>query len=59
MSLQIIYWILMLLWLIGAASPYVGSTAQPRPGWGLIAGNVVLFFLLLILGWQVFGAPVK
>lgn len=56
MSLQLLFWILMLFWLIFGL--WSGYTPEPHPlkVWG---GNVLLFFLFLILGWQAFGTPVK
>ena len=50
MSFSLCYWILMLIWLVGGA-----VTAWPnlRASWP----NLVLFLLLLVIGWQVFGAP--
>jgi hypothetical protein len=57
MPLQIFFWVLMLLWLVlGLWSDYVPGQPYPFKVWG---GNLVLFVLLLILGWGVFGAPVK
>ena len=55
MSLQILFWFLMILWLIFGAWGY-RDPAQPfvRGGWNLLA-----FVLLAILGWQVFGAPIR
>jgi hypothetical protein len=56
MTFALVFWILMLLWLVfgwfynsspGAFGPY---------GW---AGNGLLLFILLgLLGWHVFGAPI-
>lgn len=51
MSFGLCYWILMLLWLVfGIWSNWPNRIA--------IGGNVLLFILLLLVGWQVFGAPV-
>lgn len=56
MSFALVYWILMLIWLV------FGFWAGRAPGapvsyraWG---GNVLLFILLIILGWKAFGPPV-
>lgn len=58
MSLAVLFWVLMIIWLVfGIWSGYVPG--QPYPGirnWG---SNLLLFILFAILGWQVFGAPVK
>lgn len=53
MTLGLAYWILMLLWLVfGLAlrGGYLGAHVV----WG---GDLLLFILLLLLGWKVFGAP--
>jgi len=55
MSFALIYWILMLLWLVfGLWSnwPATGGRFQP------LGGTLLLFILLVLLGWKVFGAPV-
>jgi hypothetical protein len=57
MSLQLLFWILMLFWLIfGVWAGYTPGQPYPFKSWG---GNLLLFCLFIILGWQVFGAPVK
>lgn len=54
MSLGLAFWILMLLWLVLYG---VAWRASPQP-WFQAGPNVLLFFIILILGWHVFGAPV-
>jgi hypothetical protein len=45
----------MFVWLIlGLYAGYIGG---PSPY--IIGGNLLLFILLLLLGWQVFGAPLR
>ena len=54
MSLGLAYWICMLVWLIlGCWSywPVTGPNLRP------LGGTLLLFILLVLLGWQVFGAP--
>jgi hypothetical protein len=55
MPLSLIYWILMLLWLVGGV--YVGF----RPGGDRFVGggSILLFLLLALLGFAVFGSPIK
>lgn len=53
MTMGLAFWVLMLIWLIGGI--YYGYSNPP--GHFIIGGNVVLFLLLLLLGWQTFGAP--
>lgn len=58
MTLGLAYWILMLLWLV--LGLYVGWSdwsVGVRPF--IIGGNLLLFILLLLLGWQVFGPPLR
>ena len=55
MGLGLLYWILMLIWLIFSIWwhwPIRGGTTY----W---PSQVFIFFLLVILGWTVFGAPVR
>jgi hypothetical protein len=52
MSLTLVFWILMLIWAVfGFAGDRLGAWAP----WG---NTILLFVLLLILGWGQFGAPV-
>jgi hypothetical protein len=43
----------MLFWLVGYG--YFNRSAA----WPVIVPNVLLFILLLVLGWATFGAPIK
>ncbi len=56
MTLGLAYWILMLLalFLLNWPDHQLGQPFPVRP----LGGSLLLFFLLLILGWHVFGAPV-
>ena len=56
MSLGLAYWILMLLWLVGAL--YHGFAIAPG-NYYLTGGSLLLFLLFLLLGWSVFGAPLR
>lgn len=52
MSFALCYWVLMLIWLV------LGLWSSPpgrANGYGV--GTLLLFILLLLLGWKVFGAP--
>ncbi len=53
MTLGLIFWIIMLVWLLfsGWSLRAGGPTA-----WG---GSLMLFVLLLLLGWHSFGAPIR
>ncbi len=53
MSLALIFWILMLVWLVfGWFGDRIGG------GWGPMGSTLLLFVLLLLLGWAQFGAPI-
>ncbi len=56
MTLGIAFWILMLLWLVFGF--WQTWWSQPTPNYPLVGGNVLLFVLLLLLGWHEFGAPI-
>jgi len=46
------FWILMLIWAVfGLWSSW--------PNHYLVGGNLLLFILLVLLGWHSFGAPLK
>ncbi len=49
MTLTLLFWILMLLW--------VGWDASTP--WPARFPNILLFIIILTLGWAVFGAPIK
>lgn len=51
MSLALAYWIIMLVWLVLGV-----WTSWPNLRAG--SGNLILFVLLVIIGWKLFGAPV-
>ena len=56
MTLGLAFWILMLFWLVFGLVWNWPNNPVPAHYWPI--GNVVLLFLLfLLLGWQVFGAP--
>ncbi len=57
MTLQIWFWLIMFLWLIGGLwADYIPGQPYPfhRGAWTLGA-----FILFALLGWGVFGAPIK
>lgn len=57
MSLGLIFWILMLITLIfGYIVNFRAGVLGPVGPWG----NTLLWWILfLLLGWAVFGAPIK
>lgn len=54
MTLALLFWILMLLWLLRGA--YVTYSSK---SWEVIGGDILLFLLVLVLGVAQFGAPIK
>jgi hypothetical protein len=54
MTLGLAFWILMLLWLVGALW-WSGRWNQGSAVW---APDLLLFILLLLLGWHAFGPPI-
>lgn len=56
MTIGFIFWLFMLLWLIGAFASDWPMTDSNRYRMGL---NLFLWILLLLLGIGVFGYPVK
>jgi hypothetical protein len=57
MTLSILFWVLMLFWLLfGFWREY--TPGQPYPfKYGV--GHILIFALMAILGWGVFGPPVS
>jgi hypothetical protein len=56
MTLSILFWVLYIVFLIFSLwTGYVPDQPYPFTRWG---GSVVIFILVGILGWAVFGAPV-
>lgn len=57
MAMGLIFWIIMLLWLIFALAWNFNWVAMGQHG--PLGNSLLLFVLFLLLGWQVFGAPVR
>ncbi len=52
MSIAVAYWVLMLVWLaLGLWSVWPNIRAG--------GPNLILFLLLALVGWKLFGAPVQ
>lgn len=54
MTLGLAFWVCMLLWFVVGAAPWM----QGPPNWPTIGGSLLLFVLLLLLGWHEFGPPI-
>jgi len=53
LSIGIVFWILMLIWLVFGG--WVNWTpANYRP----FGGHLLLWFLLFLIGWEVWGFPI-
>lgn len=52
MQAEIWFWILMVLWFV------LGGWAN-WPNHKAVGGNFLLFVIIGMLGWQVFGAAIK
>lgn len=53
MNIGLAFWILMLIWFVFGLVWHFGPA---WPYWGFGSG-LLLFILLLLLGWRVFGPP--
>jgi hypothetical protein len=57
MPIQIVFWVLYLLALVFG---FIIPAAGPSPfNWRGSAGSLLIFVLIGILGWQVFGAAIR
>lgn len=56
MSFSLLFWILMLLWLVFGLWSWP-RTGHPASVWTWLPDRALLFVLLLLLGWHVFGQP--
>lgn len=57
MTMGLVFWILMLIWLVfGLLWNWPGNPVTLP--YGPLGNTVLLFILLLLLGWHSFGPPV-
>lgn len=52
-----IFWVLMIIWLVFGF--YVNRGDFQSGNYGSFGGNLLLFVLLFLLGWKVFGFVVQ
>jgi len=53
MTIGFVFWLLMILWLLFGL---YWNRGDIRGGnYGILGGNLLLFVLLFLLGWKVFG----
>jgi len=55
----LLFWVLMLVWLIFGLWSNWQASGGTALGYGLLGGNILLFLLLGVLGWKVFGPPLQ
>ena len=59
MSASLVFWILMLLWLV-LGSPWPASAEmRSSSAWRGSAPSLILFVLLFLIGWKIFGWPIQ
>jgi hypothetical protein len=56
---ELIFWVLMLFWLVLGVVSWRVDLNAPNGRYVIWGGNALFFFLFLVLGWAVFGAPMK
>lgn len=54
MTLELLYWILLLIVLVLGGAPIVRNKDWSGAGMGLI-----VWLLFFVIGWSVFGAPIR
>jgi hypothetical protein len=55
MSIALIFWIIMLLWLVlGFYQNWPAPNTRPWP----LGGHIILWILLALLGWKTFGPAI-
>lgn len=57
MSIGFIFWLLMILWLFFGL--WSNRTQVQGGDWAPVGGSLLLFVLLFLLGWRVFGFIVQ
>ena len=57
MTIGFLFWVLMILWLVFGL---YWNRGDIRGGnYGLLGGNLLMFTLLFLLGWKMFGFPIQ
>jgi len=56
MTRGLAFWVLMLIWLVVGIAWHFAWIAGPYGGLGFA---LIPFLLFCLLGWQVFGAPLR
>jgi hypothetical protein len=56
MTLGLAFWVIMLIWFVFGLAVHFAFVAGT---YGVIGGTLLLFVLFVLLGWQVFGPPLR
>jgi hypothetical protein len=56
MALGLCFWVIMLIWFLFGLAVHFAVVAGT---YTFVGNSLLLFVLFLILGWQVFGAPIR
>jgi hypothetical protein len=59
MGKELLFWILLLFYAFYGWASGRAPSNDPNGRWYTWGGNLLLFLLFLVLGWSVFGAPLK
>lgn len=57
MTISFLFWLLMILWFLFGL--YWNSNDFKAGNYGGFGGNLLLFILLFLLGWKVFGFVIQ
>jgi hypothetical protein len=57
MPIGILFWVIMIIWFLFGL--YSNRSELIGCNFLYFGGNLILFVLLALLGWQVFGAVIK
>lgn len=53
MPIGVLFWLIMIVWLLFGF--YLNRSDFSRGNYNIVGGNLLLFVLLAIIGWRVFG----
>lgn len=59
MPISLLFWLLMILWFIFGLWWNWPAGNEPRGVAGLLGSNLLLFVLLFLIGWKVFGFVIQ
>jgi len=59
MKIGLLFWILMLVWLLFGLWSQWPAGSGGVVAYGPVGGSLLLFILIGILGWKLFGAPLQ